>query len=147
MTAEEHTPRLGFWISATVGIGIMAVGVRGLVTQLGPSARAEVGRWIVGADVLHDLALAPAVGIIGLALGRVRRPWRAPLQAGLFASAIVIAVVWPALRGYGRASVPDNPSLEPLDYATALATVLGVIWGLIACWILSLVVRHHPRHG
>lgn len=63
-------------------------------------------------------------------------PWRAPIQAGLVATGVTLAIAWPGLRGYGRHIVPDNPSVQPLNYATATLTVLGVIWGVVAIWLV-----------
>ena len=38
---------------------------------------------------------------------------------------MAILVGWAALRGYGRDQVPDNPTVDPLSYGTAVLTVLA----------------------
>ena len=45
------------------------------------------------------------------------------------------------MRGYGRARTPDNPTVQPLDYATAVMTVVIVIWILAAVWLAVRLVR------
>ena len=70
---------------------------------------------------------------------------RAPVRAGLFASAVVILVGWAALRGYGRDHVPDNPTVDPLDYGSAVLTVLAVIWGAVAVWAAMAWFRSRAR--
>ena len=112
---REHGP--AFWIAFVVGSGIMAFGVRGILTNAAASDPATVFGWIVGGDLLHDFFLVPLVLIAGAVLARiVPEPWRTPVRAGLISSALVVAIAWPALRGYGRARVPDNTSVQPLDY-------------------------------
>ncbi len=62
----------------------------------------------------------------------LRAPGPAP---ALFASAVVLLVGWAALRGYGRDQVPDNPTVDPLHYGTAVLTVLAVVWGAAIVWL------------
>ena len=124
-----------FWIAMMLGGGIMAFGIRGAVMDLQTSAPA-VARWVVGADLLHDFIVAPLVVAIGWCVHRtVPDRWRVPIQAGLFATAITLVIGWPGWRGYGRHLVLDNPSVQPLDYTTAILTVLAVVWGVVAVWL------------
>jgi hypothetical protein len=134
-----------FWIAAVIGAGIMFYGVRGLLAdQTGP-ALTSFGKWFIGADVLHDLVIAPVACTIGWALGRVLNPpWRFPIQAGLFASAVVFVIGWAPLRGYGRDTVPTNTTVDPLNYVSAIATVLAFVWIVVALWVA--IARWRPRH-
>lgn len=52
----------------------------------------------------------------------------------------------PALRGYGRDRVPDNLSVQPLDYTAAVLTVLAVVWAVVAVWLAARLthVRRPP---
>ena len=88
--------------------------------------------WFVGGPVLHDGLIAPAVGVIGLAIARyLPRPARAPVAIGLVATAVLTVLAIPLLwRPFG---VPDNPGLHDVDYAPRLALALG------ACWLLVLL--------
>ncbi len=142
-TTEART-RAGasFWIALVIGGAIMAFGIRGALDEL--SSFPDVVRWVIGADLIHDFVIAPIAVGIGWAVGRVvSMRWRAPIQAGLMATAITVAIGWPGLRGYGRHLVPDNPSVQPLNYATAVGTVVGIIWAVVAIWLITRALR--PR--
>jgi hypothetical protein len=135
VSADDARPGPGFWIGFAVGVTVMAYGIRGLVEQVGTETAGSVARWIVGADLAHDLVLAPIAIGVGWTAGRVVPGWaRAPVQAGLVATGVLLLIAWAPLRGYGRAAVPDNPSVQPLDYGTALATVLALVWLVATVW-------------
>ena len=83
--------------------------------------------------------IAPLVCIVGLAIAHwapTALAVAAPRRA--IGTAIVLAVSYPALRGFGHQTAPGNATVLPLDYTTAVLTVLSVIWmaalvtGLIA---------------
>jgi len=137
-TGRTTTERPGaiFWIALVIGGAVMAFGIRGVLTTFDTEPSRNLAVWIVGADLVHDLLVAPIAILVGWGIGRlVPRRWRVPVNAGLVATGVVLAVAWPALRGYGRAVVPDNPSVQPLDYSTAVAWVLGAVWIAVAVWI------------
>ena len=137
-TPEAPTERAGaaFWIALVIGAGIMAFGIRGALDQL--KSFPDVATWVIGADLIHDFVVAPIAIVVGWAVGRVvPMRWRAPIQAGLMATGITVAIGWPGLRGYGRHLVPDNPSVQPLNYATAVGTVVGIIWTVVAIWLIA----------
>jgi hypothetical protein len=145
MTHEEEQRGPAFWIGLAVGAAVIAYGVRGVLADADATRPLSFATWLVGADVVHDALVAPLVALVAwpvVRLGPVR--WRAPLLAGLFGSAVVLAIAWAPLRGYGRATVPDNGSVQPLDYTTATATVLAVVWLAVSVWIL---VRHWSDHA
>jgi hypothetical protein len=134
-------PRYGraFWIALPIGAALMAFGAVGLLGDMGVGAGVEVGGWLVGADVAHDFVLAPLACLVGAAVARALPRWcRAPVQAALLTSGVLLIVVFPALRGFGRDQVPDNSSVQPLDYTTATVTALAVVWAAAGLW---LVVR------
>ncbi len=123
-----------FWVGLVGGFAIMGYGIVGLVSDSGATQPLKFATWLVGADVLHDLVVAPIVGLVGAGLlARVTRGWRVPVRAGVVASAFVLVIGWIPLRGYGR--LADNPSLAPLDYATAILTALAIVWGVCALWL------------
>jgi hypothetical protein len=126
----------GFWVAAVVGLGVIGFGVRGILTHAEGTEPPEFAKWVVGADLLHDFVLAPLVCLVAAAVARfLPARVRAPVGSGLIATAFVVAVGWAPLRGYGRATVPDNPTVQPLDYTTAVATVLAVVWAVVALWL------------
>jgi len=144
MTAT--TPNLEgrrFWIGLAVGGAVIGVGVVGGLRAASSTKPLLLTAWLLGGLLAHDALIAPLACLIGIAAARaVPASARVPLQAGLFASAIVIAVAYPALRGYGRS--PDNPTVQPLDYATATLTVLAVVWASAAVWTGLRVLRTRP---
>jgi hypothetical protein len=134
---EPEIPTGGalFWIGAVIGIGIMAFGVKGLLDAAPSTQPHQVGLSLLGLDLLHDTIVAPIVCLVGLVLTRfLPNRIRVPVRAGLFASAIVILVGWAALRGYGHDQVPDNPTVDPLNYGTAVLTVLSFVWAAVLTW-------------
>ena len=146
-------PRYGssFWIALPIGAAVMVFGAIGLIGDLGVGGGVEVGGWLVAADVAHDFVLAPLACLVGVAVARVLPRWcRAPVQAALLTTGVLLVVVFPALRGYGRDTVPDNPSVQPLDYTTATLTALAVVWAAAGVWLVVRLAtsdrgRRRPR--
>ena len=145
---EEHDDIsvVGLWVGLAIGGPLMAFAPWGLFAESAATDPPAFARWFIGGVVVHDLVLAPLVCGAGILLGRaLGPPWRAPVRTGLFASAVVLAVGWAPLWGTGRDRVPDNPSVQPLAYGTAVATVLGLVWLGVALWLIVVAVRH--RNG
>jgi hypothetical protein len=134
-----------YWVALAIGAGVMAYGGIGLVGDTGVGPSADVAAWLVGADVAHDFVLAPLACFIGAGVARFLPRWcRAPVQAALLTTGVLLIVVFPALRGYGRDQVPDNPSVQPLDYTTATLTALAVVWAGAALWLTVRLVSSGP---
>jgi hypothetical protein len=134
VNGEPSEQGRGFWACVVVGSAIMAWGVF-LFLQDTPQwdRRLNFVAHLVGLDLAHDLLVAPIACLVGLVVARAAPCWlRAPVQAGLFASACVLAVAWLPLQG--TASPVGNPSIQPLDYTSATATVLGVVWIAALAW-------------
>lgn len=141
-------PRFGpaFWIALPVGAAVMAFGTVGLVGDLGLSGGVDVARWLVGADLANDLVLAPLACLVGAAIARLLPRWcRAPVQAALLTSGVVLIVAFPALRGFGRNQVPDNETVQPLHYTTATLTVLAAVWIAAGVWLLVRLATARER--
>jgi hypothetical protein len=84
--------------------------------------------WLIAGPILHDTIVAPAVGVAGLALGRLvsdpnRRAWAA---AGLATSAVLALVAVPLL--WRPEPAPLNPGLHDRHYGLGLAVALLVVW-------------------
>jgi len=139
VTAPQYGPR--FWIALALGGAVIAFGVTGLIADVGVRSAADVAVWLGAANVVDDLLLAPLACVAGAALAYLLpEPWRAPVRAALITSAVVLIVAFPALRGFGRDQVPDNPSVDPLNYATATVTVLAAVWAGAAAWLIVRLV-------
>jgi predicted membrane protein len=104
-------------------------------------------RWWVTAAVVHDVVVAPAAVAIGWLVVRFSpRAAKAPLQAGLIVTAVLVAVSWPALRGYGR--IASNPTYLPRHYGTGLALCLAMVWASCAAWAVGRLVHdRRARHS
>ena len=150
MSRERDAGRgAGFWVALAIGWCIIGYGVVGVSrAKDGFGGALDVAAWVAAGHAVHDLLIAPAVFLVGITVGQlVRVRWRAPLQAGLVARAVVIAVAYPAIRGFGRK--PRNPSVLPLDYTTATLTAVGVVWGLVLAWLAARALhrRLHPTQS
>jgi hypothetical protein len=123
--SERHGPL--FWISAAAGWLVIGYGVRGLLHHHVDTRPANLARFFVGGALLHDLVLAPAVTLLGVAIARaVPRVIRAVVQGALIVSGVLVLFSWPVVRGYAHAL--HNPSSLPHDYTANLAIVLGAVW-------------------
>src|SRR5262245_4977266 len=83
--------------------------------------------WLVGAPVVHDALMAPAVGIGGLLIVRVLPTgWRVPVAVGAGLSGVLALLSVPLLwRPFG---VATNPGLHDGNYTRSLLIALGVVW-------------------
>jgi hypothetical protein len=54
----------------------------------------------------------------------------------MLAGAVLAAVAWPMVRGYG--TDPADPSLLPRDYGAGLLAALGVVWATVLVVALAL---------
>lgn len=125
-----------------VALGAAAAAYGGwlLLPQLGTTLP-----WLIGGPVLHDVLVAPLVGLVGLVLGRLvtnrlRRAW---ITAGLLASATLLLIAVPLL--WRPPSAPPNPGLPDRDYPLGLATGLTVIWAVIAVVLVVGTVSRRVR--
>lgn len=145
MTAESGSSEYGraFWVAVVVGGAVMAFAVRGALVDLPLSSFGSWGKWLIGLDLVNDFVILPVVALVGLGLARLPLGrGRGPVQAGLFASAIVLVIVWPCLVGL---SASDNPTIQPLDYTTATLIVLAVVWALVGAWAMVRQLRGRSR--
>ena len=148
MKHEDETNSVRFWCFFLVGGAITLYGLRGLLRALGGITSHEFLKWFVGADLAHDLIVAPAACLVGVLIARlVPASGRAQVRAGVFATAVVIAIAWAPLHAYGRANARGNSSVEPLNYTTAVITVLAVVWILAAGWFAVEAVRRQRRRA
>ena len=139
--ARAHRPGLSFWIGLAVGGAVMAYGVRGVLTELGPGNPVKLATWVVGLDLIHDLLLAPVVVAAGLLLAAVL-PDRArgPVRAATAMSGVVVLFSVPLLTGWGRRA--GNPSTLPLNYAHSVLVVLAVVWAVALIVVVARLFGH-----
>lgn len=137
-TLPETTSRRGLLVGLAVGVPVIAFGIRGVIVDAADTHPAELARWIVGLAVVNDLLVIPAAIAVGFGLRRITPAWLWPaVRAGLLATAVLGAVAWPLVRGYGED--PANPSLFPRSYGTGLLAAVAVVWLVALAW--GLVAR------
>ncbi|PJI84885.1 hypothetical protein [Luteimicrobium subarcticum] len=138
---------------ALLGVGGVALVVGGW--QLVAAQHVvDVGRWLVGALVLHDGVFA--MFVVGLLLGGsaaagalATRGVRAPrgagvlLAAGLMVGGALTLVAWPEIHKKSLGTA--NPTVLPGDYATRLLGVWVAIVAVVAIGTLVLSVRARVR--
>ena len=144
--AEPETNPVLFWVSVVVGGAVCLYGLHGLIGALHGIRSRQFLQWFVGADLAHDLIVAPLACLVGTIVARiVPASARAQVCAGLFATAVVLAIAWAPLHGYGHATAPGNSSVEPLNYATAVVTVIVTVWTLAGTWLVIALLRRSAR--
>jgi hypothetical protein len=140
MTAPDHGRP--FWIGLAAGVPLMAGAAWALVDELGAGGAADVARWAVGANLVHDLLIAPVVCVTGWLLARLLpRVARAPVATGAIATGVLAVVAVPIVRGYGRDAAPANPTVQPLDGTTATLWVIGAVWATVVVWLAVRLLR------
>ena len=148
-TGEE--PGAGLWFGLAIGTPIVAYGTWQLVHHSTAGRTLTVATWAISAGLLHDLVLVPLMLTVVWLIGRII-PGRSAnaVRAGVLGTALVVAIDWAALNGYGRRA--DNPSLQPLNATTATLTAVAVVWVLAGVvwaisWWRSRVHARSPRAG
>ena len=131
--AHDDTPSgAAFWICAVFGLGLLAFGIGGLLTNVEGPALTSWLKVLLGGLIAHDALFAPLVVLGSVLLTRlVPARARAPVQGALIVSCALIAVAIPVVGGFGR--LANNPSLLPSDdYGLRLAIALGAVWAITA---------------
>lgn len=131
-----------FWVSAAIGWAVVAYGVRGMFHHHVDTRPTNLARFFVGGALLHDIVVAPAVTLLGVAVARaVPASIRAVVQGALIVSGVLVLFSWPLVRGY--AHILHNPSSLPRNYTESLLIVLAVVWAGAAA--LSVIGRRYRR--
>lgn len=106
------------------GVALASVGGWVLLFDLSRETPRRLVVWLAGAVVVHDLLLAPAVLLLGLAVRRL--PGRAALRGALLAGGCATLIALPPLLRPGE---HPNPTVLPLDYQRNLLIVLLAVAG------------------
>ncbi len=141
-TTERNEHGLAFWIGLSIGVVVFGFGIRGALRQFDTySSRFVYTKYVIGFDFLHDLIVAPIAFVVAFVVSRVApHKLRGPLSFALFATAIAFTVGWYPL--HHTAGYKGNATFQPLNYATAVATVVGVIWSIAAVWA---AIAYRPK--
>ncbi len=139
--APPPARRVGLWIGLGLGILPMVHGIRGVLADLPGVQLTSFLRWFLGAAVVHDLVVGPAVCAVGWVVAtRLPRVAVGPVQGALVAGGATALVAYPFVRGFGV--TPGEPSFLSRDYA---ASVL-ILWAAYAA-IAAVVVAARLRRG
>lgn|SRR5215470_514990 len=116
--------------AALVATGALIIGWGGWLLWPHLTPAASVAGWSLAGPVVHDLLLAPAVGLLGVIVTAAVPPrWRVPVAAGLVVSGVLVLL---ALPGLLRPSAgPPNPGLADRNYPFGLVAALAVTWLLV----------------
>jgi uncharacterized membrane protein len=136
---------VGRIIVGAIGLGFVGIGVRGILTHSHDTHPRSWVTWVIAAALAHDLILAPAIGVVGVLVGRlVPGRARAAVQIGLLVSGCVLVVGLTAVLTPGGRHYFDNSSLLPLAYGRNLVIVLAIVWTVIAIAIVVASRRRAP---
>lgn len=144
--ATHDVPTYGpaFWIGLALALPVVGYGLRGVVQTFSSEPLANWARWFVGGALVHDLVVAPAVGVVGwLVARRLPAIAVAPVQGALIASALVGLVAWPFARRYG--ATPGEPSFLAHDYTGAVLGTWAVLWTVAAVIVAIRAVSARRR--
>lgn len=108
-----------------------------LLTQIAFTQQLVAGGWLLGGPILHDLLIAPFVGLLTAHIASAR--WRVPALTGLAVSGVLVLLAVPLLwRPFGTLPSPGLHDGHPLG---GLLVALAVVWVLVSCVGLIKRVR------
>ena len=115
-------------VLAVVGVGVGTYGIFQLLTQLPWQTLVLLALWLIGALIIHDGLLSPAVIGVGVALRRyVPDRGRRYLQFGLIMAAMVTVIAVPMI--YRANTQPPAKALLLQDFSINLTVLLAAIGG------------------
>ena len=115
-------------VLAVVGVGVGTYGIFQLLTQLPRQTLVLLALWLIGALIIHDGLLSPAVIGVGAALRRyVPDRGRRYLQFGLIMAAMITVIAVPMI--YRAHTQPPAKALLLQDFGINLTVLLAAIGG------------------
>jgi hypothetical protein len=137
-TDDDHRG-VAFWIGLVAGGGLMAYGIVGMLGASAATQPDNLAAFLLGAGIVHDAFIAPAVVIVGWLVTRLLPPLaRVPVWFALAATGLLVTFTWPLVRAWGRRIA--NPSLLPYDYGRNVVIGVAVIWAVALAEIVRRVV-------
>ncbi|MFY1670589.1 hypothetical protein ACN27G_11585 [Plantactinospora sp. WMMB334] len=88
--------------------------------------------WLLAGPLLHDVLVAPLVGLAGLLLGRLvpDRAARSWITAGLAVPATLLLIAVPLI--WRPSAAPTNPGLQDRDYLIQIGVWTVLLWAGLA---------------
>jgi hypothetical protein len=131
---------------AACGIALGLYGAYRILTQVHGHTLFVLGVWLVGAVVIHDGILSPAIVTLGYLLGRfVPRRARRYLQAALIMAGLVTIVAIPLI--HRRGTQPRVKALLLQNYGGNLTLLLSIIAAVTLAIYAVHVARDRAASG
>lgn len=129
----------------SAGILLMLFGAFRLFTEIPVEDLVVLAVWLIGALVIHDGVLSPAVVAVGWAISRVTPPrGRRYLQAGLIMAALVTVIAIPMI--YRRNSQPKSKAILQQNFGANLIVLLALIAaGTLIAYAVAIARGPRPR--
>lgn len=112
------------WGLGGLGILVAAYGAWLAVSRQDLDQLLNLGLWLVGGVVLHDLVLAPVVLLLALALRRTPPGWHRPATIALIVVGSLSLLAVPVLGRFGAR--PDNPTLLDRPYLASWLVLVAL---------------------
>lgn len=112
-------------VLAVLGIVGLLYGAARLLTEIPVPSLIALAIWLVGAVVIHDGLLSPAVLAVSAVVERLPVRARRFVQSGLIVGAMVTVIALPMI--YLRGSQPAQKAILQQNYGAHLAILLGLI--------------------
>lgn len=131
-------------VLAGAGLLLGLFGVFRLLTQVPLSDLMFLALWLVGALIVHDAILSPAILGLGTITARVPPRARRYLQGALIAGGAVTVIALPMI--YRAHRQPAVKAILEQNFVANLAWLLGAI-GVAAVlgYVVRLVRDHRPK--
>jgi hypothetical protein len=115
-------------ILAVVGIGFGTYGISQLLTYIPVQSLVLLALWLIGALIIHDGLLSPAVvGVATVLRHYVPDRGRRYLQFGLIMAAMVTVIAIPMIYRANRE--PPSKALLLQDFTTNLTVLVAILGG------------------
>ena len=147
MTTAQRRWRVALVV---LGLGLLLLGGVVLLNDVAPKRYLGIVAWFIGAIVIHDGIIAPAVFGVSVLMRRAGRRIPLPVilivQGAIVVGAIMALLVFPEIAKKAIGSA--NPSILPLDYTGNLIGFYAVLALLTAVAIgiyLAVARRQKAR--
>jgi hypothetical protein len=129
-------------IGAAGGL-VTAFGVYRLVSEVPVDNLLALAIWLLGALLLHDAVLSPAIVGIGMVVRRLSARSRTYVQGALIAGGVVTVIAVPMI--YRTGTQPQVKAILDQDFRVNLLVLLAVIATAALLSYLRQVVRERGR--
>ena len=147
MTTAQRRWRVALVV---LGLGLLLLGGVVLLNDVAPKRYLGIVAWFIGAIVIHDGIIAPAVFGVSVLMRRAGRRIPLPVilivQGAIVVGAIMALLVFPEIAKKAIGSA--NPSILPLDYTGNLIgfyTVLALLTAVAIGIYLAVARRQKAR--